>query len=53
VKLYEEGLALLQYCRLIHKTCQSTPSQILSQWLLNICWNLQKITIQGGDIDRN
>jgi hypothetical protein len=49
VKTYEEGLALLQYCRLVHKTCEKTPSPILSQWLLNLCDNLQKIAILHGD----
>lgn len=53
VRCYEDGLALLHYCRLIHKTTQETPSYILSQWLLNLCWSLQKIKIQAGDKEQN
>jgi serine/threonine protein kinase len=48
VHSYEVGLALLHYCRLVHKTCERTPSQILSQWLLNLCENLQGIRLEGG-----
>lgn len=44
---------MLQYCRLIHKTCEKTPSHILSQWLLNICWNLQNIKIEYGHQEQN
>lgn len=45
VTTYEEGFAILQYCRLIHKTCEKFPSMILSQWLLNVCQKLQEIKL--------
>ena len=53
IKYYEEGLALLHYCRLIHKTAKSHRSSVLSQWLLNICSWLPKMRLQGGDREKN
>lgn len=53
IRTYEEGLAFLHYCRLIHKTTQANPSNILSQWLLNICSWLPKMKLQGGDKEKN
>ena len=53
IRTYDEGLAFLQYCRLIHKTAQANRSSILSQWLLNICSWLPKMKIQGGDKNKN
>ena len=46
IKFYEEGVALMQYCRLIHKTCQKNPSLLLSQWLLYLSGNLSRIRPQ-------
>lgn len=34
---YNDALAILHYCRLLHKTSQFYKSNILSQWLLDIC----------------
>lgn len=34
---YHDALAILHYCRLLHKTSQFFKSSILSQWLLDIC----------------
>lgn len=48
IKNYEEAVAILQYCRLVHKTCEKIPSLTLSQWLLNISWHLQKSKPQGS-----
>ena len=53
IRTYDEGLAFLHYCRLIHKTAQANRSSILSQWLLNICSWLPKMKLQGGDKSKN
>lgn len=46
---YDEGLSILQYCRLVHKTAELCPSSILSQWLLDICQSLARIKLTEGD----
>lgn len=52
-KNYDQALALLQYCRLIHKSCEETSSQVCSQWLLNICKSLSQIKLENGEKDKN
>ena len=46
VTTYDEGLAILQYCRLIHKTTELQKSMVLSQWLLNVMSKLQWIHME-------
>ena len=45
---YEEAMAVLNYCRLVHKTTEIQPSPILSQWLLHMCSQLQKVHFSGN-----
>ena len=52
ISTYEEGLSILHYCRLIHKTCELESSPILSQWLLNISCKLQCLHF-NRDLERN
>lgn len=52
IKFYDEGLAILHYCRLLHKTSLRTASPILSQWLLTLSCNLQKARPYEGNPEK-
>ena len=40
IATYEDGVAILQYCRLIYKSAQLTPSPVLSKWLMNVIYSM-------------
>jgi len=43
---------MLHYCRLLHKTSQKVKSQILSQFLLNVSFELLKAKVSRNNTDK-
>lgn len=46
---YDTAVSLLHYCRLLHKTSQKVKSQILSQFLLNVSFELLKAKVSRNN----
>lgn len=49
---YDTAVSFLHYCRLLHKTSQKLKSQILSQFLLNVSFELLKARVSRTNTDK-